>query len=75
MTTRTSGYTSVTPVAKFESSPTTARLYSPAVIDGKKSSSKTPSPRPSDVPSTLAQSKMPANTASREHQNIVKRIK
>ncbi|GFS17266.1 hypothetical protein ElyMa_006818100 [Elysia marginata] len=60
MTTRTSGYTSITPLATFESSPPTARLYSPAVIDGKKSSSKTPSPRPSDVPTTLAQVTLPS---------------
>ncbi|GFS10780.1 hypothetical protein ElyMa_003069400 [Elysia marginata] len=60
MTTRTSGYTSITPVATFETSPPTARLYSPAVIDVKKSSSETASPRPSDVPSTLAKVMSPS---------------
>ncbi|GFR73975.1 hypothetical protein ElyMa_003881000 [Elysia marginata] len=58
--TRTSSYTSITPVATFETSQPTVRLYSPAVIDGKKSSSKTPSPRPSDVPSTLAKVTSPS---------------
>ncbi|GFS16282.1 hypothetical protein ElyMa_006791700 [Elysia marginata] len=60
MTTRTSGYTSITPVTTFETSQPTARLYSPAVIDEKKSSSETPSPRPSDVPSTLAKVTSPS---------------
>ncbi|GFS08695.1 hypothetical protein ElyMa_003019700 [Elysia marginata] len=55
MTTRKSGYTSVAPVTTFETRTPTARLYCAAVIDGKKSSSETLSPRPSDVPSTLAQ--------------------
>ncbi|GFR65037.1 hypothetical protein ElyMa_000195400 [Elysia marginata] len=68
MTTRTSGYTSITPVTTFETRPLTARLYSPAVIDGKKSSSETPLPRPSDVPSTLAQVTSP-NSISTESGN------
>ncbi|GFR78768.1 hypothetical protein ElyMa_000540000 [Elysia marginata] len=57
---RTSGYTSISPVETFKTSPPTARLYSPAVIDGKKRSSKTPATRPSDVPSTLAQVTSPS---------------